>query len=136
MVADPDEEALSWSGETDPTHVAAPASEKGNPSTGSSDVTPALSPVLLVVFGILAGVYLLYAVGWGIHAFTQPVPLEVTLAGVFPAIMYQLGEFFSIASPILWAGAVWLLVKKPAWRLLWLFVGVILLAPLPFIMGI
>lgn len=131
MAADPDEEALSWSGETDPTHVAAPATRKAAALPGASDSKPALSPVLLIVFGILAGVYLLYAVGWGFHAFTHSVPV----AGVFPIIMYQLGEFFSIASPFLWAGAVWLLLKRPVWRLLWLFVGVLLLAPWPFIVG-
>lgn len=135
MATDPDEEALSWSGETDPTHVAAPETKTVKPSTGEGDTAAPTSPVLLVVFGILAGVYLLYAIGWGLHAFTQPVPFEVVRAGVFPAIMYQLGEFFSIASPILWAGAVWLLVKRPAWRLLWLFVGVLILVPLPFIVG-
>lgn len=135
MAADPDEEALSWSGETDPTHVAAPASITMEPSTDDDDDVARLSSALLVTFGILAGVYLLYAVGWGIHVFQHPVPVEVSAGGVFPAIMYQLGQFFSIASPFLWAGAVWLLVKRPPWRLLWLFVGAIVLVPLPFIMG-
>lgn len=130
MGTDPDEEALSWAGETDPSHVAAPkavvdaaAATSAGPSTANS--------ALLVVFGIFAGVYLLYAIGWGIHAFTHSVPV----AGVFPVIMYQLGEFLAIVSPILWAGAVWLLVKKPIWRVLWLVVGVLLLAPWPFIVG-
>lgn len=133
MAADPDEEALSWSGETDPTHVGAPAPAKASSATPAlpGDARPGSSSVLLIVFGILAGVYLLYAIGWGIHAFTHSVPV----AGIFPVIMYQLGEFFSIASPFLWAGAIWLLVKRPAWRLLWLFVGVLLLAPWPFIVG-
>ncbi|MBB5632585.1 hypothetical protein BKA04_000808 [Cryobacterium mesophilum] len=132
MAADPDEEALSWSGETDPTHVGAPSAANATaaPALGG-EARPGSSSLLLVVFGILAGIYLLYAIGWGIHAFAHSVPV----AGIFPVIMYQLGEFFSIASPFLWAGAVWLLVKRPAWRLLWLFVGVLLLAPWPFIVG-
>lgn len=130
MGVDPDEEALSWAGETDPSHVAAPKAvveaEAAKPERAS-----AASSALLIVFGIFAGVYLLYAVGWGIHAFTRSVPV----AGVFPVIMYQFGEFLSIVSPILWAAAVWLLVKKPVWRVLWLSVGVLLLAPWPFIVG-
>ncbi len=130
MGVDPDEEALSWSGETDPTHVATPARVK-TAAGREKEPKAGLSPILLIVFGILAGVYLLYAVGWGIHAFTHSVPV----AGVFPIIMYQLGEFLSIASPFLWAGAVWLLLKKPVWRLLWLFAGVLVLAPWPFILG-
>ena len=135
MAADPDEEALSWSGETDPTHVAAPVPGKAQRqlADGLDDRADAANPVLLVVMGIIAGVYLLYAAGWGIHAFTHAVPPGVS--GAFAAIMFQLGEFFSIASPILWAGTVWLVVKRPGWRLLWLFVGVIVLVPLPFILG-
>lgn len=131
MSTDPDEDALSWSGETDPTHVAAPVTGKQQLAGTLDERADAANPVLLVVMGILAGVYLLYAIGWGIHAFTTSVPVS----GVFFGIMYQLGEAFSIASPFLWAGAVWLLVKKPVWRLLWLFIGVLVLAPWPFILG-
>lgn len=130
MGADPDDEALSWAGETDRTHVASPALPK-DAASHEPEAKAGLSPALLLVFGVLAGVYLLYAAGWGIHAFTHSVPV----AGVFPIIMYQLGEFLSIASPFLWAGAVWLLLKKPVWRLLWLFAGVLVLAPWPFILG-
>lgn len=141
MAADPDEEALSWSGETDPTHVGAPAaatakrsptgqSQGGTTAEGEKQDKP-LNPLALVVFGILAGVYLLYAVGWAIIGFTSGVPVQ----GVFFSIMYQVGEALAIASPFLWAAAVWLRVKTPAWRLLWLFVGVALLAPWPFIIG-
>lgn len=130
MDADPDDEALSWAGETDPTHVAAPVSAKGSATTADPSKA-GLGSVLLIVFGILAGVYLLYAIGWGIHAFSHPMRAADVLFG----IMFQLGQALSIASPFLWAGAVWLLLKKPVWRLLWLFIGVLVLAPWPFILG-
>lgn len=132
MATDPDHEALSWSGETDPSHVRAPAAEKAHPAVALDDAADRTNPVFLVVLGILAGVYLLYAVGWGIHAFTTPA----RAVGVFPVIMYELGEFFSIASPLLWAFAVWVVVKKPVWRLLWIFIGVLVLVPWPFVLGI
>ncbi len=133
MDADPDEEALRWSGETDPTHVAAPVPPKpalSAATTAGGERAP-LHPVALIVFGVLAGVYLLYAVGWVIIGFTGGVPVQ----GVFFSIMYQVGEALAIASPFLWAGAVWLRVKRPALRMLWLFVGVVVLAPWPFIIG-
>lgn len=130
MVADPDEEALSWSGETDPTHVSAPVSPEKAPG-GSERKPTALNPVVLIVLGILAGVYLLYAIGWTIIGFSGGVPVQ----GVFFGIMYQVGEALAIASPFLWFAAVWLRVKTPAWRVLWLFVGVLVLAPWPFIIG-
>jgi len=142
MGADGDDEALSWAGETDPTHVAAPksvtdAAAAERSASGSASKDPAgdssapTNPVLLIAFGILAGVYLLYAIGWGFHAFTTSVPV----AGIFPIIMYQFGEFLAIASPFLWAIAVWLILKKPVWRVLWLLIGVVLLAPWPFIVN-
>ena len=128
-----DDDALSWAGETDPTHAAAPksvtAAAEAEAKAGSG--APATNSVLLIVYGILAGVYLLYAIGWGYQAFTTSVPV----AGIFPIIMYQFGEFLAIASPFLWAIAVWILLKKPYWRVLWLFVGVLLLAPWPFIVN-
>ena len=125
-----DDEALSWAGETDPTHVAArkPVVEDAAAVPVSSG-KPAMNSALLIVFGIIAGVYLLYAIGWGLYAFTTTVPV----AGVLPIIMYQFGEFLAIVSPFLWAMGAWILVKKPVWRILWLFVGVLLLAPWPFI---
>lgn len=131
MGADPDDEALNWAGETDPTHVAASASTKDAAESAPSTAKAGTGSFFLIVFGILAGIYLLYAIGWGIHAFTHSVPV----AGIFPVIMYQLGEFLAIVSPFLWAGAVWLFLRKPVWRLFWLFVGVLVLAPWPFILG-
>jgi hypothetical protein len=134
MGADPDEEALSWSGETDPTHVAAPASvPKATTAAGpaTAEAKAGLGSAFLIVLGILAGVYLLYAVGWAIFGFTSGVPVQ----GVFFGIMYQMGVALAVASPFLWAIAVWLRVTSPRMRMLWLFVGVLVLAPWPFIIG-
>ena len=130
MGVDRDDEALSWAGEADPGPTATQKPARAGESAATGDAG-AKSNSVLIVYGIFAGVYLLYAVGWGIHVFTHSVPV----AGVFPVIMYQLGEFLAIASPFLWAGAVWLLTKKPVTRVLWLFIGVLLLAPWPFIVG-
>jgi hypothetical protein len=59
----------------------------------------------------------------------------VPVQGAFFGVMYQVGVALAIASPFLWAIAVWLRVKSQAPRMLWLFVGVLVLAPWPFIMG-
>ena len=133
MAEDPDKEALSWSGETDPTHVAAPekATPKSVASVSADSSKAPLNPAVLVVFGILAGIYLLYAVGWGVFGFVSRVPVQ----GVFFSIMYQVGVALAIASPFFWAIAVWLRVKKVGWRLLWLFAGVLVLAPWPVLFG-
>ncbi|MCC6376418.1 MAG: hypothetical protein IT191_05305 [Microbacteriaceae bacterium] len=137
MAKEADDAALTWSGDNDPTHVsgkALPTVTASNSKSKDAAVgqieKPDLHPLLLVFFGVIAGIYLLYAVGWGVDAFTHSVPV----AGVFSAIMYQLGEFLAIASPLLWALAGWVLLKQIPTRLLWLLVGVILLAPWPFIL--
>lgn len=132
MATDPDEEALSWSGETDPTHMSAPLASvaaKAAPVPGNQEKS--VNSAVLIGFGILAGVYLLYAAGWVFVGFSGRVPVQ----GVFFGIMYQVGEALAIASPFLWFAAVWLRVKNPVWRILWLLVGVVVLAPWPFIIG-
>lgn len=144
MGADSDDEALSWAGETDPTHVRAPKPGDTDPkrsadgttagaaaTDATDDAQSSLNPVMLVVFGILAGIYLLYATGWVLVGLTGRVPVQ----GAFFGIMYQVGEALAVASPFFWAGAVWLRVKRPAWRMLWLLIGVLVLAPWPFIFG-
>src|SRR5690554_994258 len=94
---------------------------------------PRTSSAMLVVYGIFGGAYLLYIVGWIIavqrDTFTQ--------ASLFSEIMYQFGEFLAIASPAIWLGAVLLLTRdgRVLPRVLWLLVGLLLLAPWPFILG-
>jgi hypothetical protein len=142
-----DEDALSWAGETDPTHVASSARDKAasksaaksdaksasksNDEPGADDQRKPMHPAVLIAFGIFAGVYLLYAVGWVIFGYAYSPSVQ----GVFFAIMYEVGVALAIASPFLWAAAVWLRVKRPTWRMLWLVIGVIVLAPWPFIIG-
>jgi hypothetical protein len=131
MIADPDDEALRW-GDDDPSHVAGPSAPRRAEAPVPAAATSTGSAAL-VGYGIMAGIFLLYSIGWFIavqrDTFTQP--------SLFAEIMYQLGEFFAIASPIIWLGAVFLLTSgdAPARRLIWLGAGVLLLAPWPFILG-
>jgi len=130
VTRDPDDEALSWGDETDPTHVDAPPEERMPTEPGDA---PRTSSAMLVVYGIFGGAYLLYIVGWIIavqrDTFTQ--------ASLFSEIMYQFGEFLAIASPAIWLGAVLLLTRdgRVLPRVVWLLVGLLLLAPWPFILG-
>lgn len=134
MSSDPDEEALHWAGDEDlgrDSGAALPAPATGVPAaSGPTAQTPS---ALLIVYGILIGVYALFVVGWIIAVFRDPTPVF----GVLPVIMYQFGEFLALASPLLWGGIVLVLTRDraPLWRLLWLLVGVVLLVPLPFILG-
>lgn len=132
MREDPDDDALSWGDETDPTHVdARPAVQQD--AIGNASVAPTTSSTMLVVYGIFGGAYLLYVAGWIIAVQRD----TITMPTLFAEIMYQLGEFLAIASPAIWVGAVLLLTadRRPPVRVLWLLLGLILVAPWPFILG-
>jgi hypothetical protein len=140
------DEALSWGDERDASYVAGPAVEPvsltgSGPSTGSGtngteddeDAPAATSSFLLVSYGILAGVYGLYTIGW----LTSVLRGSGTMSTVLGEIMFQLGEFLSIAAPPLWFASVLFLTRgrRPIVRLGWLVVGLVLLVPIPFVMG-
>lgn len=132
MHSDPDDDALSWGDESDPTHVDAPA-EVRQRAEANPLVAPATSSTMLVVYAIFGGAYLLYVVGWILAVQRDTITLPTLLA----EIMYQFGEFLAIASPALWIGAVLLLTsgRKLIIRLLWLVLGLLVVAPWPFILG-
>jgi hypothetical protein len=178
MTADPDDDALSWGDERDPTYVEsadprrdeqrrAPRERSGLDTTGGAgtgragrvaagtaaevpasddraadtsagsdadnDAAPSMSSPMLLAIGILAGVYLLYTVGW----FTSAARTIAVPVGAFDVAMYQLREWLSIAAPALWFGATLLLTRtrKASTRLLWLILGAIVLLPIPFVLG-
>jgi len=152
---DGDDEALSWDGESDSSHVAGPKPVREKPArakparvakpgrasvavvdeTHDDDDEPQpTSSVLLVAYGIVAGVYALYTVGWATTIFRG----SGTMSTLLGEIMFQFGEFLAIAAAPLWFASVLFLTRgrRPALRLLWLLVGLLLLVPVPFVMGV
>jgi len=163
MTSSRDDDALGWAGDDDPTLVSgstttpertdAPGAAAAGPGAAepASDLpagwevtgspggyvdapegkAPLSSPAL-VGLGILGGVYLLYTIGWfiGVSRLTNPP------ADVLTEFMFSLGTWLAIAAPAVWfASAYWLTRGKPRRRWTWLILGVVLLAPLPFIAG-
>lgn len=160
MTADPEEDALAWGGETDPSHVAGPKPDQpesapveqnrdddgqGDDGTsgvgvGSADaatsVTPGTSSMLLVSFGALAGAYLIYTLGWFISV--QRLNAGRAASGdLLTENMFHLYAFLAIASPVVWFAVVFLLTRnsRPLVRLLWLLGGLIAVLPWPFVLG-
>jgi hypothetical protein len=90
--------------------------------------------VLLITYGILAGVYLIYTIGWVITVTRS----TTTLPTLFGEMMFQLGELLAIASPAIWFAAVVLLSRerKPIVRLVLLLVGLAVVIPWPFLLGV
>lgn len=130
-----DDEALSWAGDRDSTHVESYAGEADVVvvELPPEDAAPRTSSLLLIVYGVLAGVYLLYTLGWITSVVRSTLPVYDLLSG----IMYQFGQFLAIASPALWLTAAVLLTRdrKPVVRLLWVVLGLLVVAPWPFLLG-
>ncbi|MEC5183787.1 hypothetical protein RCH12_001242 [Cryobacterium sp. MP_3.1] len=151
MTSSRDDDALGWAGDDDPTLVSgstnppeptdAPAADlpEGWAVTGSPGGyvdapagKAALSSPALVGLGILAGVYLLYTIGWFIGVGRIENPLTDPLS----QFMFSLGTWLAVAAPLVWfAASYWLTRGMPRLRWTWLILGVVLLAPLPFIAG-
>ncbi len=140
MSADGDEEALSWDGVADPSYVATPAKQAAPVVDPASVVEPVETPsarpgissFLLVTYGILAGAYLLYTVGWVI-GIRQVVFVEIdTLSRIMSVVM----QVLAVAAPAIWFGATFVLTRRarPIVRLLLLLAGLVATLPLPFIL--
>ncbi len=149
----PDDDALTWAGDTEPAAPAAGDSAErgtatprvasgwkvvGKPGRVATDQDTGrqgqMSSVALVTFGILAGIYLLYSIGWLIAAQRDAVaPTDIV-----GAAMYTVGLWLAVLAPALWIGATFWLTRSShtlRGRLIALVVGVVVLAPWPFIVG-
>ncbi len=147
MTSDSDD-ALSWDGDeaSAPKDPALPrgwnAVGKGSDEVGTveddgtvtaaGDVeSPGLSTAMLLILGIVGGVYLLYTIGW-IVAGLRLRPLASFLVD---DTMFLPWFVLAIAAPALWFLASWVLTKgRAAWvRIAVLIAGVVLLVPWPFV---
>lgn len=154
MTSDADD-ALTWEGDDDrPAQKPIPESEK-NPALprgwnavgkrsetvglieddgtvgAPAERAPLSTPMLLLV-GIVGGVYLLYTVGWIIGGLT----LQSSAMFLIPGVMYQVALWAAVLAPALWFAAAWMLTRRSSsWvRVVALLGGALLLVPWPFVM--
>ena len=163
MTSDRDNDALRWDGDSDPTlepgagepgsgepelpqgwsipHSTEEIEASDSSATRRSATVPETADaapdvagsVTLVLMGVLAGVYLLYTIGWFIGAGRVATPVSDSVA----AFMFSLGIWLAVAAPISWfAASFWLTNDRPRARLTWLLIGVVALAPLPLLLGV
>ena len=154
MMARPDDDALSWDGDDDPTlDTGAPASVANPAADTSAAKTPdAVTPepaisaaappadeerapmgnAMLITIGVLAGFYAIFTIGWVIGGLRLRDAAHYAVADV----AFQGPLWLSVLAPALWFSAVYLLTRHTeSWvRLLWLVAGAILLVPWPFVM--
>lgn len=143
----PDDHALRWDGDDDPTLRATPDDDLPRPpSAALPDRQPVVTAredeppvgagnVALVAYGIIGGIYALWTVGWVLGAMRLRARIEGA-TGAVADFMFLGSMVLAVAAP-----AVWFLVaivgtrgKRPWQRFLWLGLGVLLLVPWPFVM--
>jgi len=86
----------------------------------------------LIAFGVLGGVYALYAIGWIIGG----LRLQGRAQYLVLDVMYQGSLWLAVLAPVLWFATTFLLTRgSRSWvRFVWLAAGVVLLLPWPFVM--
>ncbi|MCU1410786.1 MAG: hypothetical protein JWR04_1493 [Rhodoglobus sp.] len=143
-MADPhdDDAALAWAGDEKPVAAASAKPVVEPPSRvelveTSPTGKPQMPAALLITYGILAGACLIYTIGWVVSVqrynatvVTSPEPLN--------AFMFGLGEILAMLAPALWFVASLLLTRgrKPVIRLLALLIGLVIVLPWPFVLGV
>jgi hypothetical protein len=132
MTSDSDEDALSWAGDDKPDKPEAPA--KAASAVHEHEEAPPTSALVLITYGILGGAYLIYTIGWVIEIQRS----ATVLPSLFANLMFRLGEDLAIGSPVIWFLAVFLLTRHRALgaRLLWLLLGLAVVIPWPFVLGV
>ncbi len=134
-----DDKALSWDEVSDPTHVATPGIEPATRIEPTPTAEPVAAPVtattssfLLVSYGILGGVVLLYTIGWVLGIRQVVFASNDTLSGIAGFV----AQVLAVAAPAIWFGGGFLLTRgaKPIVRLLVLLLGLIAALPLPFVL--
>jgi hypothetical protein len=140
------DDALGWDGDDDRARPA-PALPSGWNAVGkgSGDVgrleedgtvtaaeeAPGLSTAMLLVLGVVGGVYLLYTIGWVVGGLRLKPLANLIVADA----MYVPWSVLAVAAPLLWFLASWVLTRgRAAWiRVSILLLGVVLLVPWPFV---
>lgn len=111
------------------------------PAPARSDDDLRLSNAGLLGLGVLAGVYLLYTIGWFIGAVRIELPAVMLLNGGVSAgdtafvgtVTFQILKWVAIAAPFVWFVVTFVLTRhSKAWaRFAWLVAGALLLVPWP-----
>ena len=158
-MARPNDDALAWEGDDDPTLAANPAAAtplpegyravgRGSDRVGRSadadpagdrpliddaEPTPGMSNAALVGVGVFAGVYLLLSLGWLLGAGRLQLLAQLFL----DPVAFQVTMWMAVLAPPIWFATVFLLTRSSrTWvRLTLLAAGAVLLVPWPFVLA-
>jgi len=126
-----DDDALSWGDERDASHVAArPVDEVAAGAVAEPQV---MGSGALVAHGVLGGAFLLAAVGWLVSAGRFAYVFEAPAM----TVLWRLGVGLAVLAPVAWftASVVLVPVARVRRRLAVMALGVLVVAPWPFVVG-
>ena len=91
---------------------------------------PQLPASALVVFGLFAGLYLLFSVGWLVIALNPPV----NIADPIGSFMWMASLWFATFGGLIWFSATLALgaSRSVSWRIFMMFLGALVLIPWPY----
>ena len=115
---------------------ASPAERRDERPAGGREERPAsMGNAALVAFGVLAGVYALYTVGWLLGGLRLRDRIEGS-TGAVADVMFQGALWLGVLAPAIWfLTTAYVTRGGPAWRrFAGLALGVVLLVPWPFVM--
>ncbi len=158
-MARPDDDALAWEGDDDPTLAVNPAAATSlpegyravgrgsenlgradgaegtvdQPSVDGPEPDPGMSNAALVGVGVFAGVYLLLSLGWLLGAGRLQLLAQLFL----DPVAFQVTMWMAVLAPPIWFATVFLLTRASrTWvRLTLLAAGAVLLVPWPFVLA-
>ncbi len=114
-----------------PTEAAPPSAPAASVAADDDEAPAGLSNAMLLLVGVVGGVYLLYSVGWVVGG----LRLQPLASFLVADAMFLPWFVLAIAAPALWFLATWVLTRgRAAWvRVALLLAGVVLLVPWPFV---
>ncbi|MCE4024992.1 hypothetical protein LXM50_03285 [Microbacterium sp. Au-Mic1] len=112
--------------------VARAETTSADDAEDADDEPAAIGNVALVFYGIIGGVYLLFAVGWIVGGFRLRPRASLLLVDW----MYFPWMWLATLAPVLWFATAWVLTRgRATWiRVVALIAGAALLVPWPFVM--
>jgi hypothetical protein len=150
----PDDDALSWDGDDDPTldvGVDTPRTSRVEPTTVAAPAAPrareprrvaedqrnddapgGLGNVALVSLGLIAGAYVFFAIGW----FIAGLRLQAVSGLPVDPITLTAMTVAAACAPLVWFTASFALTRRArTWiRFAWLIAGIVLFVPWPFLL--
>lgn len=134
---DSDEEALSWGPVgSDTSYLETPVDD--TPATASDsdddDELPdgVMSSTMLVVHGVFGAILLLFTIAWLKSIGNVAPSFDSGLASA----MWTLGTWLAVAGPAIWFVGTILLTTSSRARVVSFVIGVVVLVPWPFLVGV